>query len=254
LSPGNGDELREHREWLLSFVPAVEPFALVDLGCGDGVDLSALAVRYANPATQLVGVDVSVAATRAAQAFADLDRRIQVICARLDDRLPFDDRAFDVVYSNNLLECIGDQSAFVAEVARILHPGGTVVAAHWDWDTQLFDAADRALVRRLMEAFADWQQPWMDHAEPWLGRRLWGLFSAAGRFRGGVHARTLVETTFAPGSYGYNRAHDLEELVERGTVSADDYERFLSEQRRLDEQRRYFYSLTEFVYVGQRAS
>ena len=86
-------------------------------------------------------------------AFADLDRRIQVICARLDDRLPVDDHAFDIINWNNLLECIGDEKEFVAEVARILHPGGTVVAAHWDWDTQLFDAADRALVRRLMEAF-----------------------------------------------------------------------------------------------------
>jgi len=254
LSPDNGDALREHREWLLSFVPLTEPLALLDLGCGEGADLRALAGRTDNPASRLVGVDASSGAAGAARAQVGADHRVEIIHARLDVRLPFDDCAFDVVYSRNLLECLGDKSAFVAEVARVLRPGGTVVAAHWDWDTQLFDAADRALVRRLMQAFADWQQPWMDHADPWLGRRLWGLFSAAGQFRGGVHARTLVETTFAPGCYGYDRAHGFDDLVERGTVSADDHERFLSEQQSLDEQCRYFYSLTEFVYVGQRAS
>jgi SAM-dependent methyltransferase len=228
--------------------------AIVDLGCGDGSDINALAARCVDPETTLVGVDASAPSVATAEARARADGRIQILHLHLGDRLPFDDATFDVLYTNNLLECLGDADAFVAETARVLRPGGAVVAGHWDWDSQLFDGSDKALVRRLIHAFADWQQDWMDHTDPWMGRRLWGLFGGSGLFQGTTLARSLTETRFAPGFYGYDRAQDLAVLVERGSVSADDYDRFVSEQQTLDSEGAYFYSVTEFVYVGQRAS
>jgi Methylase involved in ubiquinone/menaquinone biosynthesis len=254
LSPGSGDSLREHHEWLLSLVPLTEPLSLVDLGCGRGDDLNALAARCTDPATRFVGLDAAAEAVLVAQAAVNSDPRVEIVCERLDGRLPFDDGAVDIVFSNNLLECLGDGPEFVCEVARVLRPGGTAVIGHWDWDTQLFDGADRGLVRRLTQAFADWRQDWMEHADPWAGRRLRGLFESGGLLRGVVHTRTLVESAFTPGSYGYERAHDLEALVAKGTIDAGDYERFLAEQRDLETEGRYFYAVTEFVYVGQRAS
>lgn len=92
--------------------------------------------------------------------------------ARLSERLPFDDASFDLVYSHNLLECVPDARAVAEEVARILRPGGQAVIGHWDWDSQLYDSADKTLVRRLIAAYADWQQAWMEHADAWMGRRL----------------------------------------------------------------------------------
>ncbi len=254
MSPGCDSPLREHREWLLSLVPLAEPLTLVDLGCGNGDDLSGFAARCSDPATRLVGVDASPDAVRAARAAVDSDPRAEVVCERLDGRLPFDDGAVDVVFSNNLVECLDDRPRFAREVARVLRPGGGVVAGHWDWDTQLFDGTDRSLMRRLMQAYADWRQDWMDHADPWAGRRLFGLFESSGLFHGTVHARTLVEVTFAPGFYGYGRAQDLADLVGQGTIEAYDYEQFLSQQRALQAEGRYVYAVTEFVYVGQRAS
>jgi hypothetical protein len=52
-----------------------------------------------------------------------------------------------------------------------------VVNLGWDW--HLFDvadgegdrAADEALVRRLVHAYADWQQAWMPHAAGSAGTR-----------------------------------------------------------------------------------
>jgi SAM-dependent methyltransferase len=168
--------------------------------------------------------------------------------------LPFDDATYDVVYSSNLLECLGNRTAFVREVARILRPGKTVVVAHWDWDSQLFDGTDKALVRRLVHAFADWQQDWMDNADGWMGRRLWGLFNGTGLFDGEVHARVLINTSYAPLSYGRARAQDFRGLVERGMVAPEDYERFIGDQEMLDAQGAYFYSVTGYVYVGRRAT
>lgn len=254
MAPDLPDDVRRHRDWVLSFIPLSEPLALVDLGCGDGADLLTLAARCMHPETRLVGLDASENSVQRAKARAGGDPRVEIRHHRLGGPLPFDDATYDVVYSSNLLECLGDRTAFVREVARILRPGKTVVVAHWDWDSQLFDGTDKALVRRLVHAFADWQQDWMDNADGWMGRRLWGLFNATGLFDGEVHARVLTNTSYAPLSYGHARAQDFRGLVERGMVAPEDYERFIGDQEMLDAQGAYFYSITGYVYVGRRAT
>ncbi len=243
-----------HREWLLSFVPQAEPLTFLDLGCGAGPDLIELAARRPDPGSRFVGVDCSPDALAAARAAAGADRRAKFVLADLDQGLPFADGAFECAYSHNLLECLREPAALLAELARVVRSGGTVVLAHWDWDTQLFDGSDRTLVRRLVQGFADRRQAWMACVDPWLGRRLWGLCSAGGVFHGEVVSRTLIETRFAPGAYGHERAHDFHELVGDGLVTAEECERFLAEQRELDSEGRYFYALTGFAYVGRRAS
>ena len=246
------DDVAAHREWLLSFVPFREGIRVVDLGCGTGDDLIALAARYPRVPAQLLGVDSSAASTTAAAEQSRADERLSFRQHRLGTDLPFSDGSFEVVYSNNLLECLGDREAFLQEVARVLTPDGMVVIAHWDWDSQVFDGSDKARIRRLMHAFADWQQPWMDHADGWMGRRLWGACTATGLFTGTVHARVLTNTVFAAPWYGYARAQDLRSLVKRGLAASDDCEQFLQEQTALAHDGRYFYSITGYVFVGTR--
>jgi SAM-dependent methyltransferase len=200
-----------------------------------------------------VGVDLSAESVDAATTAAAADGRLSFRQARLDTRLPFDDAAFDLVYSHNLVECLPDPRAFALEVARILRPGGQVVVGHWDWDSQLFDATDKALVRRLVSAYADWQQAWMEHADGWMGRRLWGVFNATGRFAGDVHARVLTNTAFEAPWFGHENARAFRSLVKRGLATADDVDRFEREQGALHAAGRYFYAITGFAYVGRRS-
>ena len=182
------------------------------------------------------------------------DPRVSLSCAALDRQLPFGDGTVDIVYSHNLIECLPDPSGFALEAARVLRPGGRVVVGHWDWDSQLFDGSDRALVRRLVHAYADWQQAWMAHADGWMGRRLWGVFQRSALLEGRVHARVLTNTAYEPGCFGYENARTFEALVRRGVVPTEDCERFLAEQAALAAAGRYFYSITGFAYVGLRTA
>jgi SAM-dependent methyltransferase len=156
------------------------------------------------------------------------------------------------VYSNNLLECLPDPLRFAREVARVLRPGGQLVVGHWDWDSQLFDGSDKTVIRRLIAAYADWQQAWMANADGWMGRRLWGVFRTAGAFDGGVQARVLLNTTYAPGYFGFENAQALGGPARRGLANATDHEWFMEEQARLAREERYFYSITGYAYVGYR--
>jgi SAM-dependent methyltransferase len=187
-----------------------------------------------------------------ATAALGADHRVAVRQADLASELPLPSASLDLVYSNNLLECLPDPVAFAREVARVLRPGGQVVIGHWDWDSQLFDGSDKEIIRRLIAAYADWQQSWMAHADGWMGRRLAGLFRAIGAFDGGVRARVLLNSTYEPGHFGFENAQALAGPARRALASPSEYEWFLEEQARLAREGRYFYSITGFAYVGYR--
>ncbi len=244
------DDRRQHREWLLALAGAPTG-VVVDLGCGKGDDLCILAARHSSADVRLVGVDTPEKCLEGAAARASADPRVSFQQARLDGRLPFPDGGVDMVYSHNLLECLADPSAFAAEVARVLRPDGRVVIGHWDWDSQTFDATDKALTRRLIHAFADWQQAWMDHADGWMGRRLWGVFNATGLFDGTAQARVLTNTAYSAPWFGYENAQAFRSLAKRGLAHVEDCERFEQDQAALHEQGRYFYSITGYAYVGR---
>lgn len=230
MYPDLHDDVRAHRDWLLSFVDLPPGGVFTDLGCGNGADLLALAARHPDPGARFVGLDAAESAVAAASARAADDPRITVRHHRLQGgRVPLDDGSVDAVYSHNLLECIGDRAAFAREVGRVLRPGGIAVMAHWDFDSQVLDGTDRDAVRRLVHAFADWKQPWMEHADGWMGRRLWGLFAPTGLFDGAVHARVLTNTTYAPPWYGHARVEDFGSLVRRGLASEDDVRRVVAD-------------------------
>jgi SAM-dependent methyltransferase len=255
MYPQPHDDLRAHQDWLLSFIELPPGGTVVDLGCGNGTDLLALAARTADPDARFIGIDAAESAVHTAAERAAGDPRIQFVHHRLEDgRVPLADGGVDAVFSHNLLECVGDRTAFAAEVGRILRPGGVAVIAHWDFDSQVLDGSDRDAVRRLVHAFADWKQPWMEHSDGWMGRRLWGVFAPAGVFDGAVHARVLTNTTYAAPWYGHARVQDFASLAKRGLASPDDVRRVVAEQEALARAGRYFYSITGYAYVGRRVA
>ncbi len=108
---------------------------VLDLGCGIGNILIALAERHAfiHPAT---GVDVSPELIRIGQreiAKSGLQDRISLRVA-LATRLPFEDGAFDVVLTSHVLKHLDDEALMVSfrEVARVLRPGGRFLL--WEFE------------------------------------------------------------------------------------------------------------------------
>ncbi len=94
----------------------------LDLGCGDGklmrILLDALPAKPA-----LVGIDLDPVETRDAVA-SGVYRRVHTAPG---NRIPEGDATFDFVFSNSVLEHIDDIEPVIAEVARVLKPGGAFV-------------------------------------------------------------------------------------------------------------------------------
>ena len=88
--------------------------------------------------------------------------------------LPLATGSHDAACLVQVLEYVADPVAALREAARVVRPGGAVLVADTDWDTQGFNVADRELGRRVMQAWADGKP------DGWAGRRLRGWLTAAG--------------------------------------------------------------------------
>jgi len=102
---------------------------VIDLGCGAGLD-TLYAARLVQPGGKVIGLDIApdmIARARAAIAEAGIDHAE----ARLVDgrRLPVEDGWADAVIVNGVFNLTPNKSALIAEVFRVLKPGGRLVAA-----------------------------------------------------------------------------------------------------------------------------
>jgi 2-polyprenyl-6-hydroxyphenyl methylase/3-demethylubiquinone-9 3-methyltransferase len=90
---------------------------LLDVACGGGL----LAPHLRGTGYRHVGVDLSRPALVQAK-----DHGVAVVSGDVM-RLPFGDETFDVVVAGEILEHVADVPGLVAEVCRVLRPGGTLV-------------------------------------------------------------------------------------------------------------------------------
>lgn len=92
----------------------------LDLGCGTGDFTAVLAQAGAQP----VGAEVADAAVaRACDQHPELDFRLVPI----EGPLPFEDNAFDLVWSSEVIEHVADTARWLSEVRRVLVPRGRLL-------------------------------------------------------------------------------------------------------------------------------
>ena len=104
--------------------PIGEGEAVLDIGCGAGVD-SIIAAKLAGPSGSVTGIDLvpeMLARARENARLAGVDNvSFQESSA---EQLPFPDNSFDVVISNGVFNLVVDKYKALSEVFRVLKPGG----------------------------------------------------------------------------------------------------------------------------------
>jgi SAM-dependent methyltransferase len=113
---------------LIQFGGLADGDRVLDVGCGTG-SLTFALPQIANIASA-TGIDLTEAYLEFARA-QNSDPRITFRTA--DARaLPFEDNSFDRAFSMLVLQFIPDAARAVAEMRRVVQPGGTTTAAVWD--------------------------------------------------------------------------------------------------------------------------
>lgn len=113
--------LRDTPAWL---TPTLEPAARVlDLGCGAGMLLAALH-RQGFPG---VGIDVSMTWLVVARRLIQEWGGDPVLAAAFGEALPMADAHMDAVVSLDVIEHVNSPERYLAEICRVLRPGGRAV-------------------------------------------------------------------------------------------------------------------------------
>jgi SAM-dependent methyltransferase len=96
------------------------PDLMVDLGCGDGSSL-AFAKQY-RPGVNWIGVDIMS---------SDVTQQLKGMQVVLYDgvKLPFADESVPLIYSNQVMEHVRYPELLLAEIRRVLEPGGLFVGS-----------------------------------------------------------------------------------------------------------------------------
>jgi len=116
----NSEFERSSKVFTRRLVPADRPLRILDVGCGTGLNARHLAAM----GHTVVGTDLSpVAIEKFKQNGFD-----GIVCdMEKDAGVPLPDASFDLVFASEVIEHIADTATFLAELHRLVRPGGTLI-------------------------------------------------------------------------------------------------------------------------------
>jgi ubiquinone/menaquinone biosynthesis C-methylase UbiE len=135
------DELETYRYRKLAYLQDYVGFhrfkgkKVLEVGCGPGVDLLQFARAGADP----WAIDLTPRAVELARenlALHGFGPKRSQVCEGNAEALTFADESFDAVYSNGVLHHTANTEKAIAEIRRVLKPGGEAIVMlynRWSW-------------------------------------------------------------------------------------------------------------------------
>lgn len=211
----------------------------LEVGGGTGDDARELAARSG---ASVVMVDRSLTMARVARR-RGLDR----VAAGDAHALPIRDGAVDGCLADRTFQHLADPAAALAELVRVTRPGGRLVVADPDHDTQVVDVADQALARRVLRYRADRLL-----RNGTLAHRTAGLFVTAGLSEVQVEPMTLVVRDHRAVDGVLGLRSWAEAAHQAGLLDADDAARWPELFDEAVASGRFLYAVTFFLTAGTR--
>jgi SAM-dependent methyltransferase len=225
----------------------------LDVGCGRGEVACSMAARV-GPTGRVVGVDASEAMlanarARAAAAAVEVEFRLGD-CLALDEA----DGSFDAVRAERVLQWIADDQAAVAELVRVLRPGGHLGLIDTDWRTLAIDLPDHDAADAVARAMVATRG-----LPAAIGGRLVNLCRAAGLLHVEVLPQTHVWTQWDPdvevAPSGFFPLDEVTpQFVDAGVLTAEQSQTFVDQARAAGREGRLFMSLTMFAVTARKPS
>jgi arsenite methyltransferase len=221
---------------------------VLDVGSGPGLLVAEMA-QAVGPAGHVTGLDVSDAMLALGQRrCVDLAGVGRASFVKADaTALPFADGAFDVAVSTQVYEYVADVPTALAELYRVLRPGGRTLILDTDWDSIVWHATDAKQMARLLAA-------WMERfADPYLPRSLARRLRDAGFQVDRRDALVLLNPEYDPNTYSIANGEIMADFaVTQGRLTRDEVDAWTQDLYRLGEEGLYFFSLNRYLFLAHR--
>jgi SAM-dependent methyltransferase len=222
---------------------------LLDVGCGLGDAALALAADL-GATGEVVGIDASAAMLVVAR-----QRASTAACPvrfSVGDALALDETSasFDAVRSERTLQWLAHPEAAIAEMARVVRPGGRIALIDSDWSTLRLDVGDDAVAAVVHEAMR------VERGRPsHVGGRLGALVRSAGLGdvveTSATHIWAQWDPDDAPAPAGCFSMRSLaDDLVSASQLDRAEADRFVATIHEAARRGRFSMALTMFGVVA----
>jgi ubiquinone/menaquinone biosynthesis C-methylase UbiE len=244
---GNDPTFAAYREAYLKLIDLPRSAAVLEIGCGTGVVARAIAA-YDGFAGTVTGVDQSPHFIAVAESLAADDGVGDRVEFAVGDAhaLDFADASFDAVVAHTLVSHVRAPLAVLAEAARVVRPGGTVVIFDGDYASLTFGYSDARLGGAMEPALQS-----IIMSSPRVMRELPRLLPRAGLRLIATQAHVYAEA--GSSAFMLNLAETYAPLVATtGQLPAAHVDAWLADQRRSAADGTFFAACNYYAYVARR--
>lgn len=235
----------EQRRRTLEALSAREGEHILDVGSGPAF-LTADIARVVGPGGRVCALDAS-------EPMLEIGRRR---CASFPAvefqhgdarKLPYPDASFDAAVAVQVYLYVPELDAALAELHRVVRPGGRAIVMDTDWGSTVWYSRDPARMARVLES---WKHRY-SHAH--MGRVLPGALRRAGFVIEDATAVPIVELAATDDAYSGGQLGEIVKFVagRRGTT-AGEAQAWKDELLALAVSGDYFFSLNRFLFVARR--
>ena len=234
----------EQRRRTLEALAAHAGERILDVGAGPGY-LTAELAKIVGPQGRVCAVDTSEpmleAGRRRCAAFSTVEFQRADAC-----KLPYPDASFDAAVAVQVYLFVPDLAAALAELRRVLRPGGRAVVLDTDWGSTVWNSRDPARMARVLEC---WKSRYHNAH---IGRVLPGALRRAGFSIERADAVAIVELGATEQDYSGSQLKEVARYVGgRQDQIADEAQAWKDEQLALGASGDYFFSLNRYLFVAR---
>jgi SAM-dependent methyltransferase len=245
---GLGEAARANRLRSLVLLGVVAGHRALDVGCGIGDVVVDLASTVA-PGVCAIGVDCSETMVSAARVRAEAAGTAIDFVVGDARTLAFGDASFDAVNCERVLQHLDDPESAIAEMARVLVPGGRLMLGEPDWDGLFIDTDDEATTHAVRDALVARLR------NPRIGRALRRFALLAGLevvdFNGGLGSYAVSRTA---ADRMWNLRSRLDDAVADGTVGHTAANAWWDRLGALDDAGQFFAGVVGFRLLAVKPS
>jgi arsenite methyltransferase len=214
---------------------------VIDVGAGPGLLVAEMAAEV-GAGGLVCGIDVSEPMLALARGRATVPGAAPIELRHADaNRLPCPAASFDVAVSTQVLEYVGDVPGALAEIHRVLRPGGRVLVLDTDWDSIVWRSGDDQRMERVLVA---WEQHLVD---PHLPRTLKGSLERAGFQVAPPQVVPLLNVGFDQATYSAGLLEIVARfVVGRNELTAKEVDAWAADLRALGAEA--FFSLNRYLF------
>ncbi|MFK7743632.1 MAG: methyltransferase domain-containing protein [Roseobacter sp.] len=216
---------------------------VIDIGCGPGFLCEKMAQKV-GASGAVLGVDIS---PDLIELCKDRKPPSHLSYAQEDaTALASSKAAFDVAVCTQVAEYIPDTSAVLAEMFRVLRPGGRALVMATDWNCVGWHSNEPGRMNRVLRA-------WEGHcAHAGLPRTLASSMQVAGFETLQITAHPVINTRFEKTQYSFGLAKLMRSYAENTGFSKTEVAQWFDDLTRLDAAGQYYFCSARIIFVARK--